>query len=168
MINEFWTESEILCRCSRHHQCHHKPSLLVLLSTITLSPGNKLKGALVRLVFMQFWATCFQGLSFESSMPLESHSFEAKCLVATFHMMASWWQFLVSRYRSFLVRAHSIVSRNTCLLYRYEENVKVLLIFSESSFICQLNHMFIIQIWGKSFGGVPDATCPHTATLRHE
>jgi hypothetical protein len=28
--------------------------LLVLLSTITLSPGNKLKGASVRLVFMQF------------------------------------------------------------------------------------------------------------------
>jgi hypothetical protein len=92
---------------------------------------------------------------------------EARGTTAAFHMMASWWQFSVSRYmyRSFLVRARSIVSRNTCLLYRYEENVKVSLFFSESSLICQLNHMFIIQIWGKSFGCVRDATCPHTATF---
>jgi hypothetical protein len=162
-------ESEILHRWSWRHWSHHKPPLLVLLSTITLSPGNKLKGASVRLVFMKFWAICLQGLSFESCMPLESHLFEAKCLVAAFHM-ASWWQFLVSRYRSFLARAHSSVSwnRNICSLYGYEENLKVSLFFSKSLLICQLKHMFIIQIWGKSFGGTRDATCPHTATCRHQ
>jgi hypothetical protein len=165
--NKFWMESEISRRCSRRHRSHHKPPLLVLLSTITLSPGNKLKGASVRLVFMKFWAICLQGLSFESSMPLESHSFEAKCLVAAFHM-ASWWQFLVSRYRSFLARARSSVSWNICSLYGYDENLKVSLFFSESSLICQLKHMFIIQIRRKCFGGTRDATCPHTATSRHQ
>jgi hypothetical protein len=68
----------------------------------------------------------------------------------------------------FLARARSPVSWNICSLHRYEENLKVSLFFSKSLLICQLKHMFIIQIWWKSFGGARDATCPHTATYRHQ
>jgi hypothetical protein len=52
----------------------------------------------------------------------------------------------------FLARARSPVSWNICSLHRYEENLKVSLFFSESLLICQLKHMFIIQIRWKSFG----------------